>query len=187
MAEKETFKLIIPTMMYEKEIQAFRQEFVVHGGSMDGCLSLRKTENIADWLKQLEDLSSADTCPEGFVPQTQFIYLRESNNKVVGVIQIRHYLNEYLAKFGGHIGYSVCHSERKKGFGTAMLKAILPVCEGLGLERILITCLKDNEGSRRVIQNNGGVYESTVYLDEKGVYLERYWMELLRLEQPSKR
>ena len=130
MAEKETFKLIIPTMMYEKEIQAFRQEFVVHGGSMDGCLSLRKTENIADWLKQLEDLSSADTCPEGFVPQTQFIYLRENDNKVVGVIQIRHYLNEYLAKFGGHIGYSVCHSERKRDLERRCSKPFCPFVRG---------------------------------------------------------
>ncbi len=178
MAEKETFKLIIPTMAYEKEIQAFRQEFIVHGGSMDGCLSLRKTENIADWLKQLEDFSSADTCPAGFVPQTQFIYLRTSDNKVVGVIQVRHYLNDLLARFYGHIGYSVCHSEREKGYGTAMLKAILPVCRELGLERILITCLKDNEGSRRVIQNSGGVYESTVYKADDGLSLERYWIEL---------
>ena len=49
------FKLIIPTMEYENEIQNFRQEFLTNGGDMDGCLSLRRMENISDWIKQVED------------------------------------------------------------------------------------------------------------------------------------
>lgn len=174
----ENFKLLIPTMAYEKEIQNFRQEFIIHGGDMDGCLSLKRMENIADWIQQVEAFSSAKTCPLGYVPQTQFIYLRENDNKVIGVIQIRHYLNEFLEKYGGHIGYSVCHSERNKGYATAMLKNLLPICKELGLEKILITCLEENESSKRVIQHNGGVYESTAYEPKANVYLERYWITL---------
>lgn len=171
-------KLIIPSMEYEKEIRAFREEFVVNGGDMDGCLSLRKLERIEDWIKQVEDFSKRDTCPEKFVPQTQFIYLREEDRKIVGVIQVRHYLNEFLKTYAGHIGYSVCHSERRKGYATEMLKEVLPVCRKLGIEKILICCLEGNEGSRKAILNNGGVYESTVYEPEEKVKLERYWISL---------
>lgn len=178
MIKNENLKLIIPTIEYEKEIQNFRQEFIKYGGSMDGCLSLRKMENISEWIKQVEDFSALETCPKGFVPQTQFICLREADNKIVGVIQIRHYLNEFLGQYGGHIGYSVCSSERKKGYATFMLREILPICKELGLEKILITCLKDNEASKRVIINNGGIYESTVYEPTEKVSLERYWIDL---------
>ena len=59
-----------------------------------------------------------------------------------------------------------------------MLKMILPTCRELGLEKILITCLQENEASRRVIENNGGVFESTVYEPDEAVYLERYWINL---------
>lgn len=172
------FKLIIPTMEYENEIQNFRQEFLTNGGDMDGCLSLRRMENISDWIKQVEDFSSEKTCPKEYAPQTQFIFIRELDKKIIGVIQIRHYLNEFFEKYGGHIGYSVCHSERKKGYATLMLKEILPICKEMGFEKILITCLKENEASKRVIINNGGIYESTVYEPKDKVYLERYWINL---------
>lgn len=171
-------QLIIPTMEYEKEIQAFRQEFLINGGDMDGCLSLRRMDNIADWIKQVEDCSREETCPKKWVPQTQFIYVREEDRKVIGVIQVRHRFNEFLEKYAGHIGYSVCHSERKKGYATQMLKEVLPYCKELGMEKVLVCCLDDNEGSRKTILNNGGVYESTVHEPDGNVSLERYWIEL---------
>ena len=87
-------------------------------------------------------------------------------------------LNEFLEMFGGHIGYSVAPSERRKGYATQMLKEALSVCKDLGIRKVLITCIKDNEGSRRTILNNGGMYESTVYEPDENVFLERYWIEL---------
>lgn len=59
-----------------------------------------------------------------------------------------------------------------------MLKAVLPVCKKLGIDNVLICCLKDNEGSRKTIINNGGVYESTVHEPEKSRLIERYWIDL---------
>ena len=171
-------KLIIPTIEYEDEIQAFRQEFVINGGDMDGCLSLRRMEHISDWIKQVDACSKKDTCPQRWVPQTQFIYVRESDNKIIGVIQIRHYFNEFLEKYAGHIGYSVCPSERRKGYATQMLHDALPYCKELGIEKVLICCLVNNEGSRKTILHNGGVYESTVHEPKDDVYLERYWIAL---------
>ena len=171
-------KLIWPTMEYDKSIQAYRREFLDSGDSMDGSGSLRKFDSTQDWLDHVESFKRTETTPSPWVPTTQYIYVRETDDKVVGVIQIRHYFNEWLEKYGGHIGYSVAPSERRKGYATHMLRGVLPECRKLGLEKVLITCLQGNEGSRRTILNNGGVYESTVYEPDEKLCLERYWIDL---------
>lgn len=171
-------KLTAPSMEYDKQIQEYRREFLEYGGSMDGCGSLRRFDKTEDWLEQVELCKQEETTPPDFVPVTQYIYVRESDMKIVGVIQIRHYFNDYLEKYAGHIGYSVCPSERRKGYATQMLKLVLHECKKLGIERVLICCIQGNEGSRRTILNNGGVYESTVYEKEQDIYLERYWIDL---------
>ena len=86
-------KLIAPSMEYDKQIQAYRSEFLAYGGSMDGCGSLRRFDRTQDWLDQVEALRRAETTPPDLVPMTQYIYVRETDNKIVGVIQIRHYFN----------------------------------------------------------------------------------------------
>ena len=162
-------KLIWPSMEYDKSIQAYRQEFLDSGDSMDGGGSLRKYNRTQDWLDRVET-NKRD--------QTQYIYIRETDGKMVGIIQIRHCLNDYLEKYGGHIGYSVAPSERRKGYATQMLKLVLPECAKLGIGRVLITCVQGNEGSKRTILNNGGIFESAVFDSEDGCWLERYWIEL---------
>ena len=90
-------------------------------------------------------------------------------------------MNKYVIKFlyGGHIGYSVRPSKRKQGIGTKMLKDFLPICvNDYHLKKVLITCHKDNEGSRRIILNNGGKYEKDIYYPADNTYLERYWISL---------
>lgn len=171
-------KLIEPTMEYDRQIQAYRREFLETEGSMDGCGSLRRFETTREWLDQVEALRRPETTPPQLVPSTQYIYVRESDSKVVGVIQIRHCFNEFLENYAGHIGYSVCPTERRKGYATQMLRLALPECKALGLDRVLISCVEGNEGSKRTILRNGGVYESTVFEPGEGVYLERYWIDL---------
>ena len=174
----EGFILTEPSMEYDRQIQAYRKAFLRCGDSMDGCGSLRSLESTRDWIDQVEAYKSADTVPPQRVPSSQYIYVRRADSRIVGMIQIRHCFNAFLEKYGGHIGYSVCPGERRKGYATQMLKSVLPICKALGIHRVLITCQQGNEGSRRTILKNGGVYESTVWEPEEKVWLERYWIAL---------
>ena len=171
-------KLIEPTVEYCRQIRAYRQEFLNCGDSMDGTDGLRRMEDPEEWVKHCRLYKNPDNVPEGRVPATQYIFVREEDNKIVGMLQIRHFLNDYLKKFGGHIGYSVAPSERRKGYASLMLKNALPECEKLGIEKVLITCVDNNIGSRKTILANGGVYESTVYEPDEKVSLEKYWINL---------
>jgi predicted acetyltransferase len=106
--------------------------------------------------------------PTGYVPCTTLWWI--DGDQYLARIAIRHQLNEFLVNVGGHIGYDVRPSARRRGHATAMLRAALPVAHQLGIERALITCDWDNVGSRKTIEANGGVFE-----DRRGVKL-RYWV-----------
>ena len=144
---------------------------------MDGTGALRRCDTPEAWIGYSQAGKDPEAVAPGLVPATQFIYVREEDHKIVGMLQIRHCFNAYLEKYGGHIGYSVAPSERCKGYATRMLALALPESRALGISRVLITCIQGNEGSRRTILRNGGVYESTVYEADAGVYLERYWID----------
>lgn len=174
----EDLILIKPTAEYVDEIGSYRQEFFDTGSSFDGCGLLRKNEP-EEWLKKVQEYSQKETCPENWVVTTQFICVRRSDGRLVGMIQLRHYLNEYLEQYGGHIGYSVRPSERRKGYAKFMLKECLSFAEKqVGIGSVMITCEDSNEASRRTILSQGGVYENTVLNPDEGVKLERYWIRL---------
>ena len=170
--------LTLPTMAYDAQIRAFRQDFLDADSPSEGTGSLLRYARTEDWLDQLARYADPAAVPPDRVPCTQYIYVREDDGKIVGMIQIRHYLNETLERYSGHIGYCVCPSERRRGYATQMLAAALDKCREMGLERVMISCRPENEGSRRTILKNGGVYENTVRQPERGRDLERYWIAL---------
>ena len=171
-------KLLRPSLEHIEEIRSYRQEFLDCGDSMDGTGALRNLERPEEWLAHTKLCENAETVPENLVTATQFVLMREEDMRIVGMIQLRHYFNDYLEKYGGHIGYSVRPSERGKGYAGYMLSAILPFCREAGLDRVLITCDADNEASRRTILRAGGVYESTVLNSYENEMIERYWIKL---------
>ena len=176
--ERDTCRLIKPNASLVSEIAAYRAAFLSAGSSMDGTGPLRRMEDPAEWLAFNQLLEREETVPNGLVPSEQFVFLRERDSAIVGMIQFRQAFNDFLRDFGGHIGYSVHPDERRKGYASRMLRECLGVCKSFGLERVLITCLVENEASRKTILANGGVYEKTVFCERDDVYLERYWIAL---------
>ncbi|MDE5984884.1 MAG: GNAT family N-acetyltransferase [Eubacterium sp.] len=172
------FCLIEPSEIYAEQIREYRQDFLDTNSSMDGCGPLRRCENPITYISECKKYTAPETLPKEFVIATQFFYVRKADNHLVGMIQVRHYFNDYLAKYGGHIGYSIRPSERRKGYATSMLNAVLPYCREIGLDKILITCIDGNMGSEKTILNNGGIYESTVYESGEKLSLKRFWITL---------
>ena len=173
----DIIKLILPTEEYLDQVWAYRQECFDADSSMDGCGTLARVDTPEQWLAGVRAIRNPATVPEGKVQATLFLSVRESDGKLIGMIDVRHYLNEYLEQFGGNIGYSVRPSERRKGFAKEQLRLALLFCkETLGLDRVLITCQPHNEGSRRTILSAGGVYENTAHEPDRNVDLERYWI-----------
>ena len=175
---EEKLLLLRPTAEYIPQYEAYRREFLDFGGSMDGAGSLRRLESGRAWLDEVERFSRPETVPEGKVVSTQFILVREADDRLLGMLQLRHDLNDYLRRIAGHIGYSVRPSERRRGYAKRMLAMALDEARALGLERVMISCSVENEASRRTILSNGGVFESTVLDETDGELLERYWIEL---------
>jgi predicted acetyltransferase len=108
----------------------------------------------------------------GFVPQTTRWWVEgaQDDPEFVGRISVRHRLTGELRRVGGHIGYDVRRSRRREGHGTAMLRAVLPLAHGMGIDPALITCDASNVGSRRVIERNGGL------LAEESEGILRFWV-----------
>lgn len=105
------------------------------------------------------------------VPVTERWYV-DDDGTYLGTVVIRHRLTPALLESGGHLGYHVVPAHRRRGHASAMVAAALPLCRGLGLRRLLVTCHEDNLGSRRVIERNGGV------LEDVRDHECRYWLPL---------
>ena len=111
------------------------------------------------------------------VPSSVFFLLDIDRDRLIGAVDIRHYLNERLLRDGGHIGDGVRPSERRKGYATEMIRLALIECGKLGINKVLMICNKDNIGSAKSIIRNGGVLENEI-TDPDGVTEQRYWITL---------
>ena len=127
------------------------------------------------YLERLAGYERGVDLPPNHVPGTfLFAFLRE---RIVGRVSIRHTLNDFLRRVGGHIGYVVVPEFRRRGYATEILRQSLRIAhDQLGLERVLVTCDDDNVGSIRTIEKNGGILEDVVSGTDLEKPKRRYWI-----------
>lgn len=170
-------RLIKPTLKHGTQVWQLKQSFVDHGENkrIHGSGSLDTAESYEAWLAKLAE--SHHPKDHGWVPYDTYLIM--SDDQVVGILQIRHQLNDFLLERGGHIGYAVEPNYRRRGFATQALKLALMECCQLGIDKALVTCDKDNLASAKVIKNNGGVLENEINDEENpGKIIQRWWIKL---------
>lgn len=147
-----------PIKEYEEEAISFKQEFFDNGETtINGSELLDHTDSYDEWLKSVTDNTSSDTVnPSWVVTDTFFAF--DENNRIVGIIDLRHELNDFLKDFG-NCGYSVRPSERRKGYATEMLKLVLEHARQIGMDKVQLSVERSNEASVKTITKNGGKYE----------------------------
>ncbi len=170
--------LIEPNITYENQLISYKQEFFDEGKKhIDGGAGLDDYSNISEYLEYLELFKRKETVPNNFVTSSTYMAINE-DDKIVGIVNIRHELNEYLLNFGGHIGYGVCKSERQKGYATEMLRLAILKCKELGIDKVLVTCNFDNIASEKTIKNNGGIFENEIFVVDEDTNVKRFWIDL---------
>lgn len=169
------FELVRPTMEMEKKYNDFVKDWDNNKEPIVPYAARLLDMDYKAWLENTYLNESKETCSKNFVPAHTYFLVDEHKN-ILGAINIRHYLNEYLLNYGGHIGYGIRPSQRKKGYAALMLSLALPIAKELGISKALITCDKDNLGSAKTIIKNGGVLENEVQEEER--ITQRYWVEL---------
>ena len=174
-----TIKLVRPSPDFSGQIMQYLLDFLEHDPSecMGGCGNLRRCATAAEWLSDVERLSSPETCPEGYVVSDTYLAVREPDNRLVGMIDLRHSIDTAaLSEWAGHIGYSVRPADRRRGYAKEMLRLNLEHCRELGIDRVLICCDEGNIASERTILANGGVFERTT--EANGKTIKRFWIQL---------
>ena len=172
----EKIILVKPDLSYVDEIIKYKEESLAESPLINGSAGLNRFSSIEDWLEELKKRSCEDTVPKGLVPSSTYLAVREKDNYIVGMIDIRHYLNEYLTQVGGHIGYGVRKTERNKGYAKQMLKLALEKCKELKIKKVLITCDEDNIASEKVILSANAKLEDIRNVD--GENKKRFWIDL---------
>ena len=131
---------------------------------------------LENYIQRCVEMPDPTKLQPGYVPQTVFWAIVEEQ-EAIGMARVRHYLNDKLREQGGHIGYYIRRDKRGQGYGKEVLRQALTELRKIGEKRALLTVNMDNIASIKVIQANGGVFES-VGQTANGQSFGRFWIEL---------
>lgn len=154
-------KLIFPDISYKTQVKEFIQEFTDAASEIHGVNKLNHYLQNSDyeaWLQKLQTDMDIANLPEEEIPRLTYFYVREQDNKIIGMITLRLSAND-----NGHIGYCIRPSERGKQYSVKMLYESLKVYHKLGISHVLITCKKSNKISAATIKRCGGQLISEKY------------------------
>lgn len=153
--------------------EEMKREFFNNGEAVINGSALLDQMSFDEWIISTNQNHMPETVRPDWSIATTFFAFRKSDNKMIGMIDVRHELSvPFLQEYGGHIGYSVRPSERRKGYATLMLRLALSYCRSLGIHEVKIGCYTDNEPSIRTIERCGGIcIEKKSYIDGKSMFM----------------
>jgi predicted acetyltransferase len=168
-------KLVAPTVGLQDPYLDMLSEWKPTGEKLIPWVLSFDTSDFPQMVEQLNGYARGIGIGEGRLPHSTYWAVLE-NNRVVGAVNIRHQLNDFMLIHGGHIGYGVRPTERRKGYATEMLRQALDIAKNIGIDRVFIMCNKTNVGSAKTILKNGGVFDSEITRDDETIH--RYWITL---------
>lgn len=178
----EKFYFEIPSLERKNEIIEYLDEFVKYGSDINGSGSLDKIydgytfEEALDRCLKMEDEEYAKSV--GRCQGRTFLLIRENDNKIVGTINVRWNLNEAMLRFGGHIGYGIRPTERRKGYNKINLYLGMLEAKKVGLEKVMLDCDVNNLGSDKTLKALGGKLERTEVDPSDGILTNVYWFNV---------
>lgn len=167
------FELKKITLNREQAYLSFAQEWADSGEEIIPFSARLNDRNYKEFVEETKEIET--DARSGLVNATTLFLT--CADEIIGAINIRYTLNEYLLNFGGHIGYGIRPSKRGYGYAKAMLQMIYPFLKESGLDQVLITCTSDNIASVKTIEGCGGKFENEV-IDESNLVFRRYWLSI---------
>ena len=172
-------KLVFPTIAYKEKGIEFINEFFEYGSEVDGSGSLdsfvKEGKTYESWLKKVNaDIDVANVDFSKKVPALTYFYVREDDDRIIGMMNIRIGENDFILAEAGHIGYCIRPTERRKHYATQMLAEGVRVCKLMRINNVIVSCDKVNIASAKTIMNNGGVLDAEFYSERFGEVIQRY-------------
>lgn len=168
--------LVKPSKELEQSIREYCQEYFDFGEKhINGSSGIVHYNDFDEWLDVVLSIEKEKLSRDGIHAST-FLSVRQSDNKIIGTIQLRHSLTKELEKHGGHIGYGIRPTERNKGYGREQLSLVLDVAKELNLGKVMITCDKDNLASSRTAISCGGKLTCEYSYNEQIEQI--YWIDI---------
>ena len=169
---------VIPSEKHENDAIDYINEFYKYNSKINGEGGLDSyLDNYFGWLKKLEK-DRKQIANEKRVPAETYFLVRENDNRIVGMINIRYNLNERLLLNGGHIGYSIRPTERRKGYNKINLYLGLKRLDELNVETALLDCVKSNIGSSKTMLALGAKKYNEIYNEDYGEVVEKYKIDI---------
>lgn len=167
----EEIRLVKPILELRKEALEYRQEHFDFGEQViNGSELFDKIDSYDEWLEKIVANASIETVDSNWVLTDTFFAVRVSDNKIVGIVDLRYQLNDFLKDFG-NCGYSVRPSERRKGYATEILRQICVIARKHGLKQLQLSVEKDNVASIKTIEKNGGNYCRSFTFENEEAYV----------------
>lgn len=170
-------KLVFPTIAYKLKAIDFIDEFYEYSSAINGSGSLDrflKESTYEAWLDKIAaDIDIANVQPPR-VPALTYFFVREEDEKIIGMVNLRLALNDFIKNEAGHIGYCIRPTERGRHYASEMLMLALKVYDCIGISDIILTCDKDNPASAKTIISCGGKLDDEFYSEVFGEVIQRY-------------